>query len=147
MKLIIAGSRHFEFGYRVIEIALSAFPDLKRSVPGFFEYDKTDTLTEIVSGGAKGIDSDGEKWAEASFWSMPGRAKPKLTIFKADWNLYGKAAGHVRNKQMAEYADALLLIWDGKSPGSANMKSEMQKLNKPIFEITLKSHNNSKETT
>ena len=49
----------------------------------------------------------------------------------------GKAAGHVRNKKMAEYGDALLLIWDGKSKGSANMKKEMQKLNKPIYEVTL----------
>lgn len=38
---------------------------------------------------------------------------------------------------MAEYGDALLLIWDGKSRGNASMKKEMQKQNKPIFEVVL----------
>jgi hypothetical protein len=39
---------------------------------------------------------------------------------------------------MAEYADALLLIWNGESRGSANMKENMVKLGKPVYEVILK---------
>jgi hypothetical protein len=39
---------------------------------------------------------------------------------------------------MAEYADALILVWDGKSRGSASMKREMEKLGKPIYEVIVK---------
>lgn len=42
--------------------------------------------------------------------------------FPPDWNTYGKPAGPIRNEQMAKYANALILIWDGKSKGSASMK-------------------------
>lgn len=65
----------------------------------------------------------------------------KLTKFPADWDKFGKAAGHIRNKQMAEEADALLLIWDGESKGSANMKKEMLFKNKPVYEVILKTYN------
>jgi len=58
--------------------------------------------------------------------------------FPADWDTHGRAAGPIRNKQMAEYGDALLLIWDGESRGSANMKSNMKKLGKPVYEIIIK---------
>ena len=47
-----------------------------------------------------------------------------LRGFPADWDGLGKGAGHIRNKQMAEYATDLLLIWDGKSRGSKNMLEE-----------------------
>jgi hypothetical protein len=36
---------------------------------------------------------------------------------------------------MAEYGDALLLIWDGKSKGSKNMKARMKGMQKPVFEV------------
>jgi hypothetical protein len=39
---------------------------------------------------------------------------------------------------MAEYADALLLIWDGESKGSLNMKQRMIGLKKPVYEVVLK---------
>lgn len=90
-------------------------------------------VTEIVSGGAKGIDSVGEEFANDSHILV--------NRFDADWEKHGKAAGPIRNKKMAEYADALLLIWDGKSKGSANMKKEMLLLNKPIYEVILKVYN------
>lgn len=57
--------------------------------------------------------------------------------FKADWKEYGKSAGPKRNRQMAEVADILLLIWDGKSRGSKNMRSEMLKRNKPVYEFII----------
>ena len=45
----------------------------------------------------------------------------QIKRFPADWGKYGKKAGIIRNRAMAEYADALLAYWDGKSSGTRNM--------------------------
>lgn len=82
-----------------------------------------------MSGGARGMDLAGESFAECYGY--------KIYKFPANWDKFGRKAGHLRNKQMAEFADALLLIWDGYSKGSKNMKSQMVKLNKPIFEVII----------
>lgn len=76
-------------------------------------------ITEVVSGGAEGVDAMGERYAKGA--GLP------LKVFKADWAANGKAAGPIRNRQMAEYAQALLAIWDGKSRGTANMIEEARK--------------------
>jgi hypothetical protein len=68
---------------------------------------------EIVSGGATGADSMGEEWAKKN--GCP------VKLFPADWNTHGTAAGPIRNKQMAEYADGLIAFWDRKSKGTKNM--------------------------
>ena len=85
-------------------------------------------VTEVVSGTARGVDTCGERWAIEN--NIP------IAPFPADWDQYKKAAGHIRNKQMAEYADALLIIWNGESRGSKNMKETMIKLGKPYYEVT-----------
>lgn len=85
------------------------------------------TPTEIISGGANGADRAGE--AYAAQFNLP------IKLFPADWRKHGKAAGPLRNKQMAEYADAVLLIWDGESRGSASMRREMFAVSKPVFEV------------
>lgn len=72
--------------------------------------------SEIVSGGANGADYLGERFAKEN-----GIVIKK---FPANWNLHGKSAGPIRNKQMAEYADALICFWDGKSRGTKNMIDE-----------------------
>jgi hypothetical protein len=87
-------------------------------------------ITEIVCGGAQGVDSEGQHWA--SHMSVP------VKMFFPDWNTHGKAAGPIRNRQMAEYGDVLLLIWDGQSRGSLSMKNEMEKLGKPVYQVVLK---------
>jgi hypothetical protein len=84
----------------------------------------------VVSGGATGIDACGERYSQLN--------KLPLTIMQADWEKHGKSAGPIRNRQMAEFADELLLIWDGKSKGSANMKKTMEKLGKPVIEWVVK---------
>ena len=53
-------------------------------------------ITEIVSGGARGVDADGKAWAIA-------RGLP-VKEFLAFWDIHGKKAGPLRNEQMAEYA-------------------------------------------
>lgn len=116
MKLIIAGSR-----------TLTVYADF---IGGAIRSFKMPAVYEIVSGKALGIDLSGERYANK--WNIP------IKEFSADWKLYGKAAGPIRNREMAEYADALLLIWDGKSKGSKNMKETMINLNKSVYEVILK---------
>lgn len=66
-------------------------------------------ITEVVSGVAHGVDKLGERWAQAH--------KIPVKQFPAQWNKYGNAAGPIRNREMAEYADALIAVWDGQSRG------------------------------
>lgn len=70
-------------------------------------------MTEVVSGCAQGADAHGETVARSM--GIP------VSRFPADWKQYGKSAGIRRNAQMAEYADALIAVWDGESRGTKNM--------------------------
>mgnify|MGYP003335305129 CR=1 FL=1 len=113
MKVIIAGSRDITDISVVAPILTEAFVQLNIVKP-----------PEIVSGGAKGVDHIGEIFAKHIGYD--------LKVFPADWNKHGKAAGPIRNKQMAEYADAAIVIHNG-SRGSLNMIEQMKKLNKPVY--------------
>ncbi len=97
MKVIVAGSR------AVAHYALVANA-IRES--GF-------DISEIVSGGARGVDQLGELYAL--------RNGIRLKRMPAEWNAYGKSAGFRRNAEMAEYADALVAIWDGESSGTGHM--------------------------
>jgi hypothetical protein len=98
MKTIIAGSRDVtDLGVVIDAIRLSGFD-----------------ITEVVSGGARGPDETGE-WLAKCFLHVP------IKHFPPDWLKYRKAAGPIRNAEMANYADALIAIWDGKSRGTADM--------------------------
>ena len=68
---------------------------------------------EIVSGSARGADALGEQYARERGFA--------LKVFPAEWKKWGRAAGPVRNAQMADYADALIAFWDGKSAGTRDM--------------------------
>lgn len=105
MKTIIAGSRH---GF-----ALSDVNDALRKCPW------SDTITEVVSGKAPGVDTLGEIWAKQNLI--------KVIPFPADWSLPYNSGGHKRNQEMADYADALIAIWDGKSSGTEDMIKRARK--------------------
>lgn len=66
--------------------------------------------TEIVSGGARGLDSLAARYAEEQGL--------KLTVFRPDYRQYGNPAPHIRNRQIVDYSDAVLAFWDGKSRGT-----------------------------
>src|SRR4051812_27973920 len=87
MKTVIAGSRGIT-NYSVVEAAVEH--------SGF-------TITQVVSGAAKGVDSLGEEYARRH--RIPVNKNP------ADWSRFGRSAGPKRNKQMAEDADALIAVW------------------------------------
>jgi hypothetical protein len=97
MNCIIAGPRYIKNYQHVLDAVKAS---------GF-------TIGTVVSGRAKGVDSLGERWAEEHGVTV----KP----FPADWDKYKRAAGIVRNREMAKYADALVAVWDGKSRGTGDM--------------------------
>lgn len=75
------------------------------------------TPSLVVSGGARGGDQAGERWA--SLHGVP------VVVHKAEWNrpdgTIDRGAGHKRNVKMAERSEALIAIWDGQSPGTNHM--------------------------
>jgi len=81
-------------------------------------------VTEIVSGGARGIDSCAKSYAIA--------CGIKITEFLPDYDNYGKAAPFKRNIQIIEYADEVVAIWDGKSRGTAFVIDECRRRGKPV---------------
>ena len=109
MRVIIAGSRD-------IKTVEPVYRAIKSS--GY-------VITEIVSGGARGVDTLGELWGEIK--NIP------VKVFPADWDKYGRAAGPIRNQEMADYCDAAIFIWDGKSAGTKNCIECVSKLKKPYI--------------
>lgn len=97
MKVIIAGSRDVTEYQAVVKAIL----------------DSGIEVTTVVSGGARGVDRLGERYARETDLD--------LEIFKADWDTHGKRAGYLRNVEMSKNADALIAIWDGKSRGTKHM--------------------------
>lgn len=92
MKVIIAGGRDY-----------NNYSELERYCDTILA---NQTDVEIVSGTAKGADSLGERYATE-------RQLP-IKRFPADWDRLEKTAGYIRNKEMAVYADAVILFWEVK---------------------------------
>jgi hypothetical protein len=82
-------------------------------------------ITEVVSGMAAGVDTLGIQYAKNH--NIP------VKEFPADWKKHGRAAGPIRNGQMAEYAEALIAIWDGESTGTKNMINQAEKNKLKIY--------------
>lgn len=111
MKVIIAGSRG-TVDYRVVCAAME-MADLVLGIQP----------TEVVSGKARGVDTLGERWAH--------RYRVPVKGFPAAWRTadgeLDRGAGFRRNEEMAAYADALVEIWNGTSPGTADMIERARK--------------------
>ena len=101
-RVIIAGSRSFNDYELLREQCLSILQEKMRT-----------HRVVIVSGHARGADSLGERFAKE--FSLPFELHP------AKWRLLGKAAGMVRNAEMAKCSDALIAFWDGESSGTRHM--------------------------
>lgn len=101
LRVIIAGSRNFN-NYQLLE----------KLVDMYFQNHSSDQ-TEIVSGGARGADRLGERYAQSR-----GIA---VKVMPADWDTYGKSAGYRRNEEMAKYATHCIVFWDGESRGAKHM--------------------------
>lgn len=109
MKTIIAGSRTItDFKQVLAAVSDSGFE-----------------ITEVVSGGAPGVDLIAEQFAYSK--------QITLKRFPADWNRMGRSAGIIRNLRMAHYAEALIAVWDGKSKGTAHMIKSAADLGLKVF--------------
>ena len=131
MKVCICGPRDY-YNYDVLceAIKLSGFK-----------------ITEVVSGGAAGVDRLGERWAKEN--------GIKCTIFEAEWdnfklpgciikvnkfrNKYNSTAGFYRNGKMAEYSDAAIAIVLN-TPGTTDMVGKIKGLGKPLYEHNPENH-------
>ena len=107
MKVIIAGGRKF-FDRLAIAQAIDA--------SGF-------EITELVCGGARGADLTAALIIHAR--DIP------IRLFPADWDTFGKPAGSIRNRQMAEYADALIAMPGGD--GTADMVLQARRRGLRVF--------------
>lgn len=117
-RVIIAGSRHYADYSQLRDVCDNLLAD------------KCQThRIVIVSGGAQGADRLGENYARERGYA--------LKRYPAQWDKYGRAAGPIRNAEMARNADALVLFWNGKSRGSLNMKEEAEKIGLPVRTIMI----------
>ena len=107
MKLAIIGSRGID------NVDLSVYVN--------------ESVTEIVSGGAKGIDTAAKEYAIAN--------NIKLTEFLPDYQHYGRGAPLRRNIRIIEYSDKVIAFWDGKSKGTEFVIKECKKCGKDIAVI------------
>ena len=96
IKLGVVGSRGFN-DYKLLKDTLDKYKD------------KTFVM---VSGGAKGADQLGEKWAKEN--------NIKTLIFRPDWDKFGKIAGFLRNKDIVDNSDVIVAFWDGLTKGTEN---------------------------
>ncbi len=121
MKTIIAGSRELD-SYLILSGVIR----------------KIDwEITEVISGTARGADRLGERWAKNH--NIP------LKKYVANWRRYGNKAGILRNIEMAEYADALIALWDGESKGTKHMIEIARKKNLKVYVYMAGGKENEKE--
>ena len=103
MKVAVVGSRNI-----VVENIQQFLPE---------------NVSEIISGGAKGVDTCAEEYAKNN--------GIKMTVIKPDYKKYGKPAPLVRNKEIVKNAEFVVLVWDGKSRGTKFVLEHCEKINKP----------------
>ena len=108
MKLLIVGSR-----------SIKEY-DLEKHIP--------DGTTMIITGGADGIDSLAEKYAD--------KKRLSKLILRPQYDLYGRAAPLKRNEKMVELCDMALIVWDGCSSGTKYTINYADKKGKKIILIT-----------
>jgi hypothetical protein len=113
MRCIIAGTREIEDMDLVV-----------RAV-----HESRIRITEVVCGMARGVDMLGRMWGDE-------RGIP-VKYFPADWEQHGRAAGYKRNEAMAEYAQALVAVWDGRSKGTLNMIRLARKRKLRVYVLNL----------
>ena len=85
--------------------------------------------TEIISGGARGVDTLAREYAQAH--SIP------LTEIRPDYTRYGKGAPLRRNEEIIARAELVIALWDGQSTGTAYVVNQCKKIGKPFILVTI----------
>ena len=113
-KIIVAGGRDFDDYSRMTKV-------LDRFLDGIKDL-------QLVSGDCPGgADAMAKVYAEEH--------KIDFAEFAADWNTHGKAAGPIRNSEMAQYGHALIAFWDMESEGTDSMIKQARKVGIPVMII------------
>lgn len=118
-KVIVSGSRNFNdtvFIYKKLDELLQQYKEFNE--------------VEIVEGGCRGVDLIAKQYAIDNNLSYKE--------FPADWNRYGKSAGMISNSDMAQYADALIAFYDGKSRGTGGMIRIAKGKGLPVHIVNIK---------
>ena len=129
LRVIIAGSRDFN-DYELLKKSAIEIITKKTMLPD---------LTRIISGGARGADTLGERFAN--------EMGLEISRFIPDWDGLGKRAGYVRNAEMAKFAveddnDGMLIaFWDGQSRGTKHMIDLAKRYGLEVHVVNYKENN------
>lgn len=82
----------------------------------------------VIHGGAKGADTAAGIWAEANY--IP------LEVYRANWDLFGKAAGHIRNARMLKTGMPDVIVAFPGGSGTANMIKQASKAKIPVIKVS-----------
>lgn len=118
VKLIVAGSRTLN-DYGIVKSAINELVSQGM------------VITAIIDGTARGADQLASRYAREH-----GIENIRVP---AEWSLYHRGAGIIRNRKMAEMADALLALWDSKSRGTMNMIKTANSMGIPVTVVYLPS--------
>ncbi len=86
---------------------------------------------EVISGGANGVDTLAEQYAIDMGY--------EYTIYKPEWEKYGKIAGLIRNRLIVEDSDYIVAFWDGKSKGTMDTIRKAEAANKQVMKFIISS--------
>jgi YspA, cpYpsA-related SLOG family len=114
---------------------METIPQVKISVTGGREFDNTKLVQTIfrgiariawsvtlIHGAARGLDTIADEQAKDLVWWV--EAYP---VSPDEWKLYGKRAGHIRNRKMLEESKPHILLSFPGGSGTANcIKSALQ---------------------
>ena len=112
-RVVIAGCRDY-----------NNYDEAKRYIDFYLSETRKQNQIIIISGMANGADKIGEMYAKENVF--------KVERYPAEWGKYGKSAGPIRNRQMAEACDFVICFWNGDSPGTRSMIELAKKYDKPI---------------
>jgi len=118
MRLAIVGGRDFNDEFLMAEhiaMFMAAYTNEELKPPD----------VKVISGGAKGADSLGERFAK--IYQVP------VTVYKPNWKEYGRSAGFIRNQIIVDNCDMVLAFWDGRSRGTHDTINKAKKAKKPTF--------------
>lgn len=112
-RIVISGSRNY-----------NNYEEAKRYIDICINRIKSEYNLIFVSGVCRGADLLGERYAEENGYS--------IERYPAEWEKFGKKAGPLRNRKMAQIGDYFICFWDGKSAGTKSMIDFATALKKPI---------------
>lgn len=112
-RVVIAGCRDYE-----------NYEEARKFIDIYLSKIRKENQIIIVSGCARGTDLLGERYAEENGFN--------IEKYPAEWSKFGRCAGPIRNKKMAEIADFVIAFWDGKSRGTKSMIDLAKEYKKPI---------------